>query len=80
MKYAIRTVLAIAVVGYGVYALHTTSGTPNHQCAQRAAELENRVAMYEQAHIVEVQEPQSDDPYDHMDDAERVRGDAEASR
>lgn len=76
MKYAIRTTLALAIVGYGVYALHTTSGKPNHQCA----ELENRVAMYEQAHIVEVQEPRSNDPYDSMDEAERVRGDAEASR
>lgn len=76
MKYAIRTVLALAVVGYGVYALHTTSGMPNHQCA----ELENRVAMYEQVSVVEVQEQQSHDLYDHMDDAERVRGDAEASR
>ena len=76
MKYAIRTSLALAVVVDVVYALHTISGTPNHQCA----ELENRVAMYEQAHIVEVQEPQSNDPYDHMDDTERVRGYAEASR
>lgn len=80
MKYAIRTALALAVVGYGVYALHTTSGTPNHQCAQQVAELENRVAMYEQVSVVEVQEQQSHDLYDHMDDAERVRGDAEASR
>ncbi len=76
MKYAIRTILAIAAVGGGVYALSSTDGTtttPAHQCAQRVAELETQVAMYEQAHLVEEQ-------YDKLDAMERVRGDAEASR
>lgn len=74
MKYAIRTILAVAAVGYGVYALSSTNGTTtDHTCAQRVAELENQVAMYEQAHLVEEQ-------YDKLDAMERVRGDAEASR
>ena len=73
MKYAIRTILAIAAVGGGVYAMSSTSGMTDHQCAQRVAELENQVAMYEQAHLVEEQ-------YDKLDAMERVRGDAEASR
>ena len=73
MKYAIRTILAIAAVGGGVYAMSSTDGTTDHQCAQRVAELENQVAVYEQAHLVEEQ-------YDKLDAMERVRGDAEASR
>lgn len=73
MKYAIRTILAIAAVGGGVYAMSSTNGTTDHQCAQRVAELENQVAVYEQAHLVEEQ-------YDKLDAMERVRGDAEASR
>lgn len=76
MKYAIRTILAIAAVGGGVYAMSRTDGTTpttDHQCAQRVTELENQVAMYEQAHLVEEQ-------YDKLDAMERVRGDAEASR
>lgn len=76
MKYAIRTILAITAVGGGVYAMSSTDGTTtttDHQCAQRVAELENQVAVYEQAHLVEEQ-------YDKLDAMERVRGDAEASR
>lgn len=73
MKYAIRTLIAVAAVGGGVYAMSGTSGMADHQCAQRVAELENQVAMYEQAHLVEEQ-------YDKLDAMERVRGDAEASR
>ena len=73
MKYAIRTILAIAAVGGGVYAMSSTSGMADHQFAQRVAELENQVAVYEQAHLVEEQ-------YDKLDAMERVRGDAEASR
>ena len=76
MKYAIRTILAIAAVGGGVYAMSSTDGTTtttDHQCAQRVAELENQVAVYEQAQAIEEQ-------YDKLDAMERVRGDAEASR
>lgn len=76
MKYAIRTILAIAAVGGGVYAMSSTDGTTtttDHQCAQRVAELENQVAVYEQAQVIEEQ-------YDKLDAMERVRGDAEASR
>lgn len=79
MKYAIRTILAVAAIGGGVYAMSstddttTTTTTTDHQCAQRVAELENQVAVYEQAHLVEEQ-------YDKLDAMERVRGDAEASR
>lgn len=76
MKYAIRTLIAVAVVGYGVYTMSSTDGTTDttsHQCAQRVAELENQVAVYEQAHLVEEQ-------YDKLDAMERVRGDAEVSR
>ena len=50
MKYAIRTILAIAAIGGGVYAMSSTDGTTDttsHQCAQRVAELENQVAGYE---------------------------------
>lgn len=73
MKYAIRTILAVVAVGGGVYAMSSTNGTTDHQCAQRVAELENQVAVYEQAHLVEEQ-------YDKLDAMERVRGDAEAGR
>ena len=73
MKYAIRTLIAVAAIGGGVYAMSSTNGMTDHQCAQRVAELENQVAMYEQAHLVEEQ-------YDKLDAMERVRGDAEASR
>lgn len=76
MKYAIRTILAIAAVGGGVYAMSSTdvtATTTDHQCARRVAELENQVAMYEQAQVIEQQ-------YDKLDAMERVRGDAEASR
>lgn len=76
MKYAIRTILAVAAIGGGVYAMSSTNdvaGTTDHQCAQRVAELENQVAMYEQAQVIEQQ-------YDKLDAMERVRGDAEASR
>lgn len=76
MKYAIRTILAIAAIGGGVYAMSSTDGTADttsHQCAQRVAELENQVAVYEQAKVIEEQ-------YDKLDAMERVRGDAEASR
>nr|DAS17026.1 MAG TPA: Protein of unknown function (DUF2730) [Caudoviricetes sp.] len=73
MKYAIRTILAIASIGGGVYAMSSTDGMTDHQCAQRVAELENQVAVYEQAQVIEEQ-------YDKLDAMERVRGDAEASR
>lgn len=73
MKYAIRTILAIASIGGGVYAMSSTDGMTDHQCAQRVAELENQVAVYEQAKVIEEQ-------YDKLDAMERVRGDAEASR
>lgn len=73
MKYAIRTILAIAAIGGGVYAMSSNRGMTDHQCAQRVAELENQVAVYEQAQVIEEQ-------YDKLDAMERVRGDAEASR
>lgn len=76
MKYAIRTLIAVATIGGGVYAMSSTDGTidtTSHQCAQRVAELENQVAVYEQAQVIEEQ-------YDKLDAMERVRGDAEASR
>ena len=76
MKYAIRTILAVAAIGGGVYAMSSTDGTTDttsHQCAQRIAELENQVAVYEQAKVIEEQ-------YDKLDAMERVRGDAEAGR
>lgn len=73
MKYAIRTLIVVAAIGGGVYAMSSTDGMTDHQCAQRVAELENQVAVYEQAHLVEEQ-------YDKLDAMERVRGDAEASR
>lgn len=73
MKYAIRTLIVVAAIGGGVYAMSNTDGMTDHQCAQRVAELENQVAVYEQAHLVEEQ-------YDKLDAMERVRGDAEASR
>ena len=73
MKYAIRTLIAVAAIGGGVYAMSSTDGMTDHQCARRVAELENQVAVYEQAHLVEEQ-------YDKLDAMERVRGDAEASR
>ena len=50
-----------------------TTDTTSHQCAQRIAELENQVAVYEQAKVIEEQ-------YDKLDAMERVRGDAETSR
>lgn len=74
MKYAIRTLIAVAAIGGGIHA--TTDGTTDttsHRCAQRVAELENQVAVYEQAQVIEEQ-------YDKLDAMERVRGDAEASR
>lgn len=76
MKYAIRTLIAVAAIGtaHGIHA--TTDGTTDttsHRCAQRVAELENQVAVYEQAQVIEEQ-------YDKLDAMERVRGDAEASR
>lgn len=73
MKYAIRTILAVATVGGGVYAMSSNSGMTDHQCAQRIAELENQVVMYEQARVIEEQ-------YDRLDAMERVRGDAETGR
>lgn len=76
MKYAIRTLIAVTAIGGGVYAMSSTDGTTtttDHTCAQRVAVLENQVAMYEQAHLVEEQ-------YDKLDAMERVRGDAEAGR
>lgn len=73
MKYAIRTILAVAAIGGGVYAMSSNSGMTDHQCAQRVAELENQVAAYEQTQVIEEQ-------YDKLDAMERVRGDAEASR
>lgn len=68
MKYAIRTLIAVAAIGGGVYAMSSTDGTTDttsHQCAQRVAELENQVI---------------EEQYDKLDAMERVRGDAEASR
>ena len=76
MKYAIRTILAVAAIGGGVYAMSSTDGTTDttdHQCTQRVAELENQVAVYEQTKIIEEQ-------YDKLEVMERVRGDAETSR
>lgn len=69
MKYAIRTVLAVAAIGGGVYALSSTDGTTDHQCTQRTTVRVHQVTTYDQ--VIEQQ-------HDQPDAAEH--GDAEASR
>lgn len=68
MKYAIRTVLAVAAIGGGVYAMSSTDGTTDHQCAQRTTVRVHQVTTYDQ--VIE--------QHDKPDAAEH--GDAEASR
>jgi hypothetical protein len=70
MKYAIRTILAVAAIGGGAYAMSNTDGTTDHQCAQRTTVRVHQVTTYEQSQVIE--------QHDKPDAAEH--GDAEASR
>nr|DAK17433.1 MAG TPA: hypothetical protein [Caudoviricetes sp.] len=70
MKYAIRTILAVAAIGGGAYAMSSTDGTPDRQCTQHTTVRVHQVTTYEQSQVIE--------QHDKPDAAEH--GDAEASR
>ncbi len=53
MKYAIRTVLAVAAIGGGAYAMSSTDGTTDHQCAQHTTVRVHQVTTYEQSQVIE---------------------------
>lgn len=71
MKYAIRTILAVAAIGGGAYAMSSTDGTPDRQCTQHTTVRVHQVTTYDQ-----VIEQQPDKP----DAVEHDNPDAEASR
>ena len=70
MKYAIRTILAVAAIGGGAYAMSSIDGTPDRQCTQHTTVRVHQVTTYEQSQVIE--------QHDKPDAAEH--GDVEASR
>lgn len=58
MKYAIRTILAVAAIGGGAYAMSSTDGTTDHQCAQRTTVRVHQVTTYDQ--VIEQQPDKPD--------------------
>lgn len=71
MKYAIRTILAVAAIGGGAYAMSSTDGTPDRQCTQHTTVRVHQVTTYDQ--VIE-QQPDKSDAVEHDNpDAEAGR-------
>jgi hypothetical protein len=73
MKYAIRTVLAVAAIGGVAYAMSSTDGTTDHQRTQRITVRVHQVTTYEQSQVIEQQ-------HDQPDAAEHDKPDSEAGQ